>query len=106
MILPKVFGFINSSSPEWYNSIGIAEDGTILASHASSSVGWARADIGSLNKKDVYLKHYPQGFEFDFVYPEEVHTHAGLQAAFHRLRVRVAKEKNLLEAEAELKVDF
>ena len=43
----------------------LAEDGTGLCSHLSSSVGWAKHDVGLTSnwKHDLYDEHYPDGYE-------------------------------------------
>lgn len=47
-------------------TIALAEDGKILAQHVSSSVAWARMDMGFYGggpKIDTYEDHYPNGYE-------------------------------------------
>lgn len=43
----------------------VAEDGTYLAGHLSSSMGWFRHDMGLASnwKHDKYAAHYPDGYE-------------------------------------------
>ena len=61
----KIYCFINSSSPEWYSVLAIAENGHCLAGHASSSKYWAAHDIGMTSdwKHELYKEHYPNGYE-------------------------------------------
>ncbi len=80
--LPKIYAFISSKfGPEAGEGISdrrlaspddgdctvtaVAEDGTVLAGHYSSSEWWARHDIGigSEWKHDKYKAHYPDGYE-------------------------------------------
>ena len=52
----------------------LAEDGTALASHLSSSEGFSKHDMGLTSdwKHDTYSKFYPDGFELKWIdYPEE-----------------------------------
>ena len=79
---PRIFCFINSHAPENYYVLAMAEDGNVLGSHLSSSPMWARHDIGldSEWKHDEYGKHYPNGYELEWV--DNPRTHAGLQAAY------------------------
>ena len=61
--------------------VALAEDGTGLAEHLSSSEGFARHDIGLTSDwhHDDYRKHAPDGFELEWV--DDVATHPGWQAA-------------------------
>lgn len=68
---PRIYCWVNArNGPDWLVSVGVAEDGTYLAGHVSSSEGWARHDMGfgeSLWKHDLYKAHYPGGFELVWV---------------------------------------
>ena len=81
-VKPRVFLFINSSAPEWYVGMALAEDGCFLASHVSSSPAWARHDMGLTSdwKHTAYKAHYPDGYEVEWV--DDVRGHAGLMAAY------------------------
>lgn len=52
----------------------LAEDGTHLAGHCSSSEGWAKHDIGMNSewKHEQYYKHYPDGFELVWLERDEL----------------------------------
>lgn len=61
----------------------IAEDGVHMTSHLSSSVDWAKFDMGcgeSKRKHDIYREHFPDGFEVEWV--DDPHNHAGFKAAW------------------------
>jgi len=47
----------------------LAEDGTGLAGHLSSSESWAKHDMGLTSdwKHDTYDEHYPQGYELVWI---------------------------------------
>lgn len=49
--------------------VALAEDGEFVAGHMSSSVAWAKNDIGitSTRKHEHYQKEYPQGFELIWI---------------------------------------
>jgi hypothetical protein len=92
---PKIFCFINGGAgTDWVNSMAMAEDGTCLAQHVSSSSGWAVRDIGytegssdeltgpGLAKHKIYAEHYPDGYET--VWVEDPRNHGGLTRAFLR----------------------
>lgn len=67
MSLPKIFFYITDDSPGFQSVMALAEDGTGLAAHMSSSREFARRDIGcgkvSHPKHQKYMAHYPTGFE-------------------------------------------
>jgi hypothetical protein len=99
--LPIIYVFCNNKgcngSGDWHNMLALAEDGTGLAGHVCSSHGWAYHDMGINEdgwKRDMYAKHYPQGFVVEWV--DDPDTNEGLQAvltlACHKLKV--AAEKN------------
>jgi hypothetical protein len=72
----------------------LAEDGTCLAQHLSSSAGFAHHDIGMSSewKHDIYRKHYPDGFHLVWIEPEDVAAHKGWQEAMKRNQEMAAKE--------------
>lgn len=89
--MPKIYCWVNSGrGTDWQIVIAMAEDGTALASHCSSSEGWAKHDIGigSDWKHDTYRKHYPEGFELEWV--DDFDGHPGLAAAYEKNQARKA----------------
>lgn len=83
--MPKIYCFINRRPMrDWNEVMAIAEDGTYLAGHISSTEGWARHDIGigSDWKHDTYRKHYPEGYEL--VWLDKPKGHVGLKEAYDR----------------------
>jgi len=67
----------------------LAEDGLALASHLSSSVDWAKHDMGFSSdwKHDIYAELYPHGYELIWI--DDPHTDERWQAA---LAVNKVKE--------------
>lgn len=59
---PKIFLVAEGSSP-WVGGYALAEDGTWLTSHVSSSRAFARADLQASAKLALYAAHYPRGYE-------------------------------------------
>lgn len=59
----KIFILAEQIGNEWHG-FALAEDGTGLTGHISSSVRWLRSDMGieSQNKHDIYAGHYPDGY--------------------------------------------
>lgn len=80
---PKIYAFVNG---HWGGgdmvALAVAEDGTVLAQHVSSSPSWAQHDMGVTSdwKHDKYAEHYPDGFEIEWV--DKPKEHLGLMAAF------------------------
>ena len=80
---PKIYVLCNSCAPQWHAAMAMAEDGTCLAAHVCSSHGFIPHDMGIDEdgwKRDLYAKHYPGGFEVEWV--EKPREHAGLMAAY------------------------
>ena len=62
----KIYCFIRRNLENgWVLVCAIDEDGIILASHTSSSIEWAKHDIGLTSdwKHELYKKKYPNGYE-------------------------------------------
>ena len=99
---PKIYCFINSGSgTEWVMSLAVAEDGTCLTSHCSSSDMFAKGDSGfdpriglGQAKQNDFAEHYPDGFETVWLDDPRPGNDAGFDAAI---------EKNRLQGEAEKK---
>ena len=76
---PFIYVFCNQKccdgSGDWHSMIGIAEDGACLSGHVCSSHGWAFHDMGIDEngwKRDLYAKHYPDGFQVKWIEVEEL----------------------------------
>lgn len=87
--MPKIFIFVSGVMKDSYGcehdvlGTAIAEDGTALASHLSSSIGFLKHDMGYKGsdwKHDLYKAHYPDGYELEWV--DDPEKHEGLQKAF------------------------
>lgn len=79
----RIYCFINSGKgTDMCSGMAMAEDGHVLAGHLSSSEFWARYDLGltSDRKHDEYRKHYPDGYELEWV--DDPRAHEGLMAAY------------------------
>ena len=84
--LPVIYGFNNGGSRYFLSGQLIAEDGTLLGSHACSAEGYMPHDLGILegtrpDRHETFIQHYPRGYRMEFVSSGEVAGHAGLQAA-------------------------
>jgi len=78
----------------------IAEDGTGLAEHLSSSVAFAQHDMGLTSnwQHDVYSEHAPNGFEL--VWVDDPSTHDGWQSALALNRAKRGADQQSEDVEA------
>jgi hypothetical protein len=83
---PKIFCFsaVGGGAGIAY---AISEDGHILGSHWCSHEGFIPGDLGvndgsrpDRHEKD-YSKHYPDGYEMEFVRAMDIDNHSGLKKA-------------------------
>ena len=85
-VLPKIYCFLNATEDGDGVAYALAEDGTVLGSHFCSGEYWVRNDLGvnegsRLDRHKTYSKHYPDGYEMEFVAIKQFKTHAGLSKA-------------------------
>jgi hypothetical protein len=83
---PKIFCFMNNDTGGEGIAYAIAEDGTCLGSHYCSHEYYVQFDLGiaegyRLDRHEDYAKHYPDGYEMEFISSENVMTHEGLLKA-------------------------
>lgn len=86
---PRIYCWINAGKgTDCVVSMAMAEDGTLLTSHVSSSDGFAKGDCGYLDtpmgqrKRKLFDAHYPDGWEVEWV--DDARNHPGLDAAYER----------------------
>lgn len=108
---PKIFlfceatgrgtGAVHGSTPNG-DVIGsaLAEDGTFLAQHLSSSVDFSKHDLGftSSQKHELYNAHYPQGFELVWIDENQLDGHDGFQAAWQRANAATSAQARLVSS--------
>lgn len=87
--LPVIYGFNNGGSPGWFSGALIAEDGTWLGGHLCSHEAYMYGDLGIRegsrpDRHEEFQKHYPDGYQMDFVPYADVPGHAALNQAFKR----------------------
>jgi len=91
---PKIFLFCDPA-PNWgpteVYAQSLAEDGTGLGGHLSTNESWAKHDIGLTSDwhHDEYRKHYPDGYEVEWIDTDKLDTHEGFQKALKLNRERV-----------------
>jgi hypothetical protein len=94
---PKIFVYVQGRDGDGdLVGVALAEDGTVLAAHLSSSRSWFTRDMGltSERKHDAYRAHYPMGYELVEVADDEAKDHPGLAAALESNRELVAASKD------------
>ena len=85
---PKIFCFSTVVGGGEGVALAMAEDGTVLGSHFCSHESFVPGDLAVVrdgwmkSRHDDYGKHYPDGYEMEFVRAADVKGHAGLSAAF------------------------
>lgn len=103
--LPKIYVFSNVRGGGDGVCYAMAEDGTVLGSHWCSNEGFAKGDLGVIpgtrqdRHESHYAKHYPNGYEMEFVPSASVNAHASLQAAF-KLNKAQGEEAKAAESQA------
>lgn len=85
--LPIIYGFNNGSGMGGVIGMLIAEDGTVLGSHASSDEAWLPYDLGVEEgrrpaRHETFRKHYPDGYRMEFVSYKDVDNTPKLVEAF------------------------
>jgi hypothetical protein len=84
MTLPKIFLIADKSNAfgPGYSGHALAEDGTGICGHYSSSIDFAKHDLGltSTWKHEHYREHYPDGYELEWV--DDPSNHAGFLKAY------------------------
>ena len=92
----RIFAFSNTpyhGSDGDYVCMAMAEDGHVLAEHLCSHPAYGPHDLGvnvgehaegSTWKHEYYAKHYPQGFDVEWIPINEVLMHEGLKAAYEK----------------------
>lgn len=98
MTKPKIFAFSNVRGGGDGIAYAIAEDGTVLGSHWCSHEGYVPYDLGveaghRPDRHEGYAKHYPSGYEMEFVQAADVKKHKGLARAFELNAEQAKKAK-------------
>ena len=97
---PKIYCFSNVIGGGDGIAVAIAEDGTVLGSHWCSSERFVPYDLGVIegcraDRHESYAKHYPNGYEMEFVRSSEVRTHVGLN---HAIKLNNEQEPEVCDA--------
>lgn len=100
MSTPKIFVFSNVKGGGDGPCYAMAEDGHVLGSHYCSHEGFASRDLGVTpgsrpDRHEDYKKHYPDGYEMEFVPASAIDRHVALQKAFelNKLMMKTEIEK-------------
>lgn len=92
---PKIYVFSNVRGGGDGIALAMAADGKVLGSHWCSHEGFASEDLGVTpgcrpDRHEAYAKHYPDGYEMEFVRSADVASHPGIKEAY-RLNQEMAK---------------
>lgn len=84
---PKIYCFSNVAGGGWGIAMAMAEDGTVLAQHLCSNEGYIPIDLGvgedsRFDRNEEYSKHYPDGYEIEYVAAVDVSSHEGVTEAY------------------------
>lgn len=83
---PKIYCFSNGGTPGLLSAVAIAEDGNVLAGHGCSHESFIPIDLGMISDShynhEKYKKHYPNGYQMEFVEYDKISSHQELQKAF------------------------
>lgn len=86
---PRIYGFVNGMDPGNGLLLGtvVCQDGTTLGSELA--FGEKPLAYRFTHKKWVakYREHYPNGYTFEWVHPEDVRHHAGLCDAIEKAQL-------------------
>ena len=86
MSLPKIYlvAFASNAIGPGFHGYALAEDGAGLCGHYSSTIDFAKHDLGLTSdwKHEYYQEHYPEGYELEWV--DDPDNHTGWRMAFRR----------------------
>ena len=96
----KIYCFSNVKDGGDGIAYAMADDGNVLGSHWCSHEGYVPQDLGVIDgsrpdRHEDYKKHFPNGYEMEFIKSNKIESHKGLQKAF-KLNQKLA-EKNKQE---------
>ncbi len=82
---PKIFVFSATGGGDGI-CYALAEDGAVLGSHYCSDEYFAKGDLGvdegsRSDRHETYAKHYPDGYEMEFVPVKDLNDHEGVTEA-------------------------
>ena len=85
-LIMKIYCFIDDESTGLLHVVAVSAEGTAMCGHLSSSVGFAKHDIGITSewKHDIYKEVYPDGYEL--VWVDEPYTSKEVKDALQKNR--------------------
>ena len=83
----KIYCFSNVVGGGDGIAYAMGDDGVVLGSHWCSNEYYVPNDLGVVegsrpDRHEKYKKHFPNGYEMEFIYSADVNTHEGLTKAF------------------------
>lgn len=105
---PKIYVFVNSRwNDRNVEAIAVAEDGEALTGHTSSSVGYARGDMGLhanhdwSGKREKYAAKYPDGYELVDLLDAGPMSDPGCAAMIEKANEAAANKSTLVSVRAD-----
>lgn len=97
----KIYCFSNVVGGGDGIAYAMGDDGVVLGSHWCSSEYYVPEDLGVTegcrpDRHETYKKHFPDGYEMEFVRARDIKTHEELNKAFE-LNQKLAEEANIAE---------
>ena len=94
----KIYCFSNVVGGGDGIAYAMGDDGQVLGSHWCSCEFYVPGDLGVKegsrpDRHETYSKHFPNGYEMEFVRSSDIETHEGLKEAF-RLNALLREEGN------------
>lgn len=97
----KIYCFSNVIGGRDGAAYAIADDGTVLGSHWCSNEYFVPQDLGVIDgtrpdRHETYKKHFPNGYEMEFVASKDIENHKGLNEALrlNQLQAEQANQKS------------
>ena len=105
----KIYCFSNVVGGGYGIAYAIGDDGTILGSHCCSHESYVQNDLGVSegsrpDRHKTYKKHFPNGYEMEFIPSDKVKAHEGIKEAF-RLNALQGEEAEVKGSHASVEIE-
>lgn len=93
--MPKIYLYCIHGKQKQFYGFALAEDGNCLAEHLSSTIEFSKSDMGLYDddwsgKREKYAKHYPNGYELEWIDDDKLESHKEFQVAFAKNKAPAA----------------
>ena len=104
----KIYCFSNVVGGGDGVAYAMGDEGTVLGSHFCSHEGYVPNDLGVAegrrpDRHETYKKHFPNGYEMEFVRASDVDDHKGLQEAIRLNQIQGEKKAKGSHVSVEIK---